>query len=167
MDVDRAVRSVLAWLRRTKGVVVRTDWLTACVEWIANEEVIEHAGFIHFLSTSCSILIRLLQGTDVSHSALQELVYQQWLHSDLRDTVDTGSLPSPLVTQPGSVHITGSHIVQVQLKAKHLQTLMHYSSSLTRYTSLGLAGQLILLFFSLDGFSVECGGSSICSMAAY
>lgn len=39
MDVDRVAQSVLAWLRRTKGVVVRTDWLTACVEWIASEEV--------------------------------------------------------------------------------------------------------------------------------
>ena len=42
MDVDRVVQhvqSVLAWLRRAKGVVVRTDWLTACVEWITSEEV--------------------------------------------------------------------------------------------------------------------------------
>lgn len=39
MDTESSIRSLAAWMRQAKGVVLRDDWLKACVEWIVSEEV--------------------------------------------------------------------------------------------------------------------------------
>ena len=44
-------------------------------------------------------------------TTLQDLVYEQWSHADLRET-GTGCLP-PAVFQAQSGHINGSYVIQV------------------------------------------------------
>ena len=45
---------------------------------------------------------------------LQELVYEQWLHADLRDVVTRSCVP-PCVTQQQTAQTTGQFIVQVRM----------------------------------------------------
>lgn len=52
------------------------------------------------------------QGSSLPQRNLQELVYEQWLHADLRDVVVQSCVPL-YVTQQQICQITGQYIVQV------------------------------------------------------
>lgn len=52
------------------------------------------------------------QGSSLPQRNLQELVYEQWLHADLRDVVVQSCVPLH-VTQQQIYQITGQYIVQV------------------------------------------------------
>ena len=52
------------------------------------------------------------QGRSLPQRRLQELVYEQWLHADLRDVVVQPCVPL-CATQQQTCQITGQYIVQV------------------------------------------------------
>lgn len=64
---------------------------------------VPHCLCMHFL---------MEQGRSLPHRRLQELVYEQWLHADLRDVVVQPCVPL-CATQQQTCQITGQYIVQV------------------------------------------------------
>ncbi|XP_077977567.1 recQ-mediated genome instability protein 1-like [Glandiceps talaboti] len=82
--------SVLNWLKSHHHICASTEWCEACIEWIQDE----------------------YQGTQLRAQRIQELVYEQWLHVDLRDLAEP-SLPQGLNTQEKTV-LRGFYCLQVE-----------------------------------------------------
>lgn len=75
----------------------------------------------------------ILQGAD-SEEHLRELVYEQWLHADLRDIVPHGCIPD-CVAQQHTGQIRGRFILQVpQIYTITIHVYMHLSKLCTKFT---------------------------------
>lgn len=69
-------------------------------------------------------------------ASLREMVYEQWLHADLRDVVVQPSIPASVAEQQ-TTSITGQFVVQVFpysteeiFRYSHLQNTWHNNSDL-------------------------------------
>jgi RecQ-mediated genome instability protein 1 len=80
---------ICEWMRRQYNISIRLDWTRACIQWLQNEGGMNHH--------------------DVTSS--RENVYQQWLHSDIRQSC-TGCLPSHVTSAPSGT-LNGQYILQV------------------------------------------------------
>ena len=119
------LENVDGWLRSRHGVVCKKEWLEACLSWISQEEVslsghnsVKNDPLFIYTCTPT-------KGGNVPLRTAQETVYQQWLHTDLRET-SAGCLP-PQLFQPQSGEIDGHYIVQVStacLIAAYIHTYM-------------------------------------------
>ncbi|XP_065908865.1 recQ-mediated genome instability protein 1-like isoform X3 [Dysidea avara] len=69
--MERTIREINRMLNEEKGISCKFNWLTACVEWVLAEEQ----------------MVR-----NVDYVKLRDLVYEQWLLSDLSDS-SSGCLP--------------------------------------------------------------------------
>ncbi|XP_071820026.1 uncharacterized protein [Apostichopus japonicus] len=83
--VDTAVQN---WLS-SRNINVLPEWIQACLEWIHNE----------------------YQGQDLPGDQLKDMVYEQWLDSDLTE-IATPSLPQGLAQQE-KITIQGSFTLQI------------------------------------------------------
>nr|XP_006816717.1 PREDICTED: recQ-mediated genome instability protein 1-like [Saccoglossus kowalevskii] len=82
--------SCLAWLKSTYCIHASFEWCEACIEWIKDE----------------------YQNSPLSPRKVHELVFEQWLHADLKD-IGEPCLPDGLRTQE-QAHLTGVHSLQVE-----------------------------------------------------
>ncbi|XP_070568492.1 recQ-mediated genome instability protein 1-like [Ptychodera flava] len=81
---------VLSNLKSSCHILAKEEWCHACIEWIQDE----------------------YQNTSLSPSRIQEIVYEQWLHGDLKELAEP-SLPRGLSTQEKTI-LRGMYCLQVE-----------------------------------------------------